>query len=428
MSSTIRVVDLFAGAGGLSLGFEMASPEKNSSYEMIKCLDFDPFSCKTLRTHFRSEGQSEDIVIEGDITDQAIKNKLIREAKGKTDLIIGGPPCQSFSLIGPRSGYGIRRETTHDYRDTLWVEYIGMVESLNPKFILLENVKGILSKRDREGNRYIDKIIKGIEKLGYDLTIPSSKEKYRVLNAADYGVPQTRERVFLIANRIGEENPESIKTDEFVIEGPRDWVTIQESIGDLPKIYPKITKTDLSPKKWARAKKHNQNTASGQDPFTYNKNIVQKKKSAQAYYSFVRTKQPKLIQHHVARPQQSSDIELFKLMLPGETAEEFIARSPRAAKRLIKYDMKSFCDKYRKQNWDFPSTTIFAHMSKDGNRFIHPDSTQHRTFSVREAARIQTFPDFYCFEGPNTAKYRQIGNSVPPLLAKAIAEKIAVLM
>src|SRR3989338_9727159 len=144
-------------------------------------------------------------------------------------------------------------------------------------------------------------------------------------------------------------------------------------------------------------------------------NIIRKN-----FFQFVRPNGCALY-HHIARSQQLSDIMLYKGMKQGWTAKDVVEKGG-MLKQYIKYDMGSFKDKYRKQKWLEPSTTIFAHLEKDGNRFIHP--TQARTFTPREAARIQSFPDDFLFEGPISKKFRQIGNAVPPLLAYNISKQI----
>ena len=148
--------------------------------------------------------------------------------------------------------------------------------------------------------------------------------------------------------------------------------------------------------------------------------------SGNNFFSHIRPNGYSYIDHHIARAQQFSDIKLFSLMKEGETAGEFLDRCPKRGRKYIKYDMHSFLDKYRKQRWGYVSTTVFAHLEKDGNRFVHP--RQARTITPREAARIQSFPDDFVFAGPISKKFRQIGNAVPPLLSKAIGESILKIL
>ena len=144
--------------------------------------------------------------------------------------------------------------------------------------------------------------------------------------------------------------------------------------------------------------------------------------SGKIYFSLIRPNGYPYIDHHVSRSHQLSDTRVYVLMKEGETAKKFLEREPMLAKKLIKYDMSTFDDKYRKQKWHEPCSTIFAHLQKDGNRFIHPE--QARTLTPREAARIQAFPDDIFFEGPYTKKFIQIGNAVPVWLSYSIAQSI----
>lgn len=199
-----------------------------------------------------------------------------------------------------------------------------------------------------------------------------------------------------------------------------NYVTIFDAIGDLPSIKSKVTTTGLTKKEQELNEQQNKNINSGKEIITINKkkytsflNKIQKQ--GKEFQDFIKSKDGKII-GHVARSHQKSDIELYELMGQGETAYDFLARSPEKAQKLIKYSMNSFKDKYRKQSYSMPSTTVFAHLQKDGNRFIHPN--QARTITVREAARIQSFPDWFVFAGPMSQQFKQIGNAVPPLLSK----------
>ncbi len=407
-----KILDLFAGAGGFSLGFENIRDKKNApTFEMFKAVEIDKYACDTLRTNF-----GYDKVIEGDITNKKIHDMIINECNGKIDLIIGGIPCQSFSLIGTRTG---KKKKNEDKRDILYMEYFEIVKKLKPKIIVIENVKGILSKKDKHGNLIFENIIKDFERTGYSFETEEDK-KYMLLNAADFGVPQKRERIFVVG----------LRNDLFPnikVPVPKKthgknknlfpYVTLLDSIGDLPKVYPKVTGTGLTTLMRSRLMKKNRRIYNGEEAKPYDRtdlikhisdNVIRKN-----FFQFVRPNGCALY-YHIARSQQLSDIMLYKGMKQGWTAKDVMEKGG-MLKQYIKYDMRSFKDKYRKQKWLEPSTTIFAHLEKDGNRFIHP--TQARTFTPREAARIQSFPDDFLFEGPLSKKFKQIGNAVPPLLA-----------
>jgi len=430
---TIKILDLFAGAGGFSLGFEQVRDKSGKKvFELFRAAEIDKHSCETLRKRYGSKK-----VIEGDLTKFPISKKVIDECKNKVSVIIGGIPCQSFSLIGTRSGFGKRIEKFRkDERDNLYEHFRDIVAEVKPNIIVIENVRGILSKKDNHNKRIIDKITSDFEILGYSFE-NKKKEKWHILNSANYGVPQKRERVILIGIKKSWKNkkipditpthfdPSSYNAEEMVKKGLKPYVTVYESIGDLPKVYPKITLTGVKNKK--KVEEKNRKINNGKENIEHKKSIFLKhleriSQQGNEFFDFVRPNGHKFIDHHVARSQQISDIRLFRLMKQGETAKDFAKRMPKAAEKLIKYNLNTFKDKYRKQKANDASTTVFAHLEKDGNRFIHP--SQARTYTPREAARIQSFPDHIKFEGPMSKKFRQIGNAVPPLMSKRIAEEI----
>lgn len=422
----INIVDLFAGPGGLSLGFELARDAQGKKlFNLLKAVEMDPWACRTLRNNF-----SDGVIIEGDIRNKHIKKILKETCQGKTDIVVAGPPCQSFSLIGPRSGNNHNEKNKYKY-DGLYKEFIDIVKILSPKFVVFENVKGILSKKNGD-KVVIDIIVSKLQRAGYSFRNENKniKTKYLILNAADYGVPQTRERVFLIGNNIGVDNPFPQETHCNSKKKLLPYVTLFDAIGDLPKIKPKKTNTHISAKRKIEIEEYNRKIYPGEGEVEYKekwaKNYIKKLKiSGKKFFSFVRPSRIPLT-HHVCRQQMETDIKLFQGMRQGMTAKDVIENtSPqiRELAKYIRYDMNSFRDKYKKQHWKKPCSTIFAHMQKDGNRFIHPK--QARTLTPREAARVQSFPDSFYFEGPITKKFQQIGNAVPPLLAKRIAESIA---
>ncbi|MCZ7384583.1 MAG: DNA cytosine methyltransferase [Candidatus Methanoperedens sp.] len=433
----IKILDLFAGVSGLSFGFELVRDSSDKPvFELHRAVEIDKYACETLRKRHGTEK-----VIEGDLTKPEIHEQVIRECKGEVLIVVGGIPCQSFSLLGPRSGYGKQMEQfKQDRRDHLHKEFTKIVSELKPHIVVIENVKGILSKKDPNGNKIIDNIISDLEGSGYNFEIDEGK-KYHVLNAADFGVPQKRERVILIG--ILREwkdikvpviepthydlNSKKEKSDKKLLP----YVNLYEAIGDLPEVDPKTTKTGIPKNKWKIVNEHNKKVRNGLDNIIFDKSkfeehISKISESGKQFLNFVRPNGYKYLDHHTARSQQLSDIELFKNMNEGETAGEFINRKPELASELIKYNMDTFKDKYRKQKWDQPSTTIFAHLEKDGNRFIHPK--QARTITPREAARIQSFPDDFIVCGPASKKFKQIGNAVPPLMSYNIAQKIYSIM
>ena len=430
---TIKVLNLFAGAGGLALGLESVKDKSGRPvFELHRSVEMDKYACDTLRENF-----VEDKVIEGDLTDRKIHKKVVDDCNGKVDVVAGGIPCQSFSLIGPRSGYGKNDSRfKQDKRDDLYKEFRQIVKQINPKVVIIENVKGILSKKDASGRKVIDKLLTDFEKLGYSFTNEETGNKYAVLNAVEFGVPQIRERVIIIGIKKRWKKlsvplikpthyspPSNIKKSEELLP----FVTLWEAIGDLPRVHARVTFTGLSEEETEKQRKKNQRVNCGEEKIQFAEDLFKQhlrkiSDSGVNYFSFVRSNGYPFINDHVARSQQITDLELFSRMKEGETAKRFISREPELSKKLIKYKMDTFEDKYRKQKRTAPCTTVFAHLEKDGNRFIHP--VQKRTITPREAARIQSFPDDFVFKGPFSKKFRQIGNAVPPLMAYCIGKQI----
>lgn len=423
----IKVLDLFAGAGGFSLGFDLVKDKKgNKAFEIVLTVDSDKYACQTLRKYFINEYGENYIVLEADLTDKATHKKIIEKCQESIDIIIGGPPCQSFSLIGARSGNNNSNHHKYKIMDSLYKEYLALVKELKPSFIVYENVKGILSKKDNRGRGYIDIIISDFKNLGYSFESENGEVNtdFIILTATDYGVPQARERVFLIGNNLGIKNPYPSATNSM-----QEYVTLFESIGDLPKLKAKTTYTDIrNQKERENIERQNSRIYNGADSVEYHKDLFKAHykslgKTGKAFLDFVKPNGQVFLTHHVARGQKKNDILLFRGMRQGMTASDVFKskrENIRKLRRLIKYNMSSFLDKYRKQSWNKPCSTVFAHLEKDGNRFIHP--AQPRTITPREAARIQSFPDWYEFEGPFVKKFWQIGNAVPPLLAMSIGK------
>lgn len=410
---TVKILDLFAGGGFLSLGFEMVKDKTGKSvFEVHRAVEIDKYACQTLRAR-----HSDETVIEGDLTDKKIHDRVIKECKNKVSIIMGGIPCQSFSYIGPRSGSGKKNEKFRkDERDNLYREFRDIVDKIRPNIILIENVKGILTKKDEKGKKIIDKIFRDFEKLGYNFRNNKNGQKYMLLNAVHFGVPQKRERVIILGIKKEWKNID-VPYIEPTHEKP---VTIFEAIGDLPEVNAKITNTGLTERKIKEIKKKNEKINSGTEKISFNKKLFNEHLSlisdqGRDFLQIMRPNGYKYIDYHITRSQQVSDLKLFRMLKEGETAADFIKREPKKAEKLIKYDMNSFKDKYRRQKYDEPSTTIFAHLEKDGNRFIHP--VQPRTITPREAARIQSIPDEVPIEGPLSKKFRQIGNGVPTRMA-----------
>lgn len=365
----MKFIDLFAGCGGFSTGFELAG------FKSVAAIEKDEWASETFKANHPDVN-----VITGDITDiHSIDDWL----KGAVDGVIGGPPCQGFSLSGTRD--------PKDPRNSLFMDFVRIVRLANPKFFVMENVSGILSMKTRTGNFVKDIIQREFSDAGYKTCV-------HVLNAAHFGVPQSRQRVFFIGVR-----------DEFPLDAnaikpipshdESSFVTLEQAIGDLPNLI----------------------AGEGEDFQAYQKD------PNCDYQIWVRGSSVD-VQNHVAMRHTKRLVDRFSAIGYGQSvahvSEEHAQRKRGDAKSI---SGKTFSQNNMRPYPDRPCPTVPASFQSN---FIHPFS--NRNFTAREGARIQSFPDTYVFRGrrttmsweKNLSQYQQIGNAVPPLLAKAIAERL----
>lgn len=386
-------IDLFAGCGGLSEGFYKLG------YKALAHVEIDKYCCETLRERMKYYGySSEDVdksVIHQDITSEAVINQL-HNAVGdhSVDLIIGGPPCQAYSSAGrARDFNGMKK----DPRNFLFEHYVKILNEFLPKFFVFENVTGILTA-NVNNEHIINKVFAELGK-NYKLADTSRLE----FNTAEYGVPQTRRRIIIMGIRndlsiMPEELYNSLKKTHYLPEQRSEssklkkFVSVREAIGDLP-VIPQGNKQKIM-------------------PFSYS--------DENDFISWVKSDSDKLYDH-VCRTQNATDTERYQEMARNHwTFEELLLHRP----DLQHEKQRVFGNSYVVQSWDNPARTIIAHLCKDGNQFIHPDHEQGRSISVREAARLQSFPDDFRFCGAMTQQFKQIGNAVPPLFAYHIAKSL----
>jgi len=364
------MIDLFCGAGGLSLGFVQNGFITSLANDIEPC-------CVDTYAHNHPDTPRRNIVL-GDINE--VINNIDNLMRFKdVDVIVGGPPCQGFSMAN-------RQRLIDDPRNKLYKSYVKVVSIVKPKFFVMENVKGMKSVASQ--------VIEDFQKIGYSVSC-------RVLNAKDFGVPQNRERLIYIGNRLGKNNDEifdkienqSIKIGKYVLS---------DAINDL------------KPLKASRKK-----NATELDSKTSGKKIDNKFINGymNEYVSFINQgKDFPLVFNHKARYNNDRDIEIYGRLNQGDRSDD-----PKIAD-IMPYSRRNdiFKDKYFKLEENKICKTITAHMKFDCNMYIHP--TQARGLTPREAARIQSYPDDYLFRGSYTKTYMQIGNSVPPLLGRAIAK------
>lgn len=371
----LTMVDLFCGAGGLSLGFTQEGFVTSLANDIQEC-------CVDTYAHNHPETPRDHIVL-GDIK-QVVDgiDELLRYKK--VSIVVGGPPCQGFSEAN-------RQRVIDDPRNHLYKSFVEVVRKINPPFFVMENVKGMLSVAEQ--------VIEDFQNIGY-------KVAAHVLNAKDFGVPQNRERLIYIGNRVGVDN-EAI------------FARIQE----ISKNIPNTTLADaLYGLRTLEASRIKNSTSSESEKSGF---VIEKSKNMKTneYIGLINDGRSYPVTcNHKARYNNDRDIEIYGRMNPGDKSDD-----PKIAD-IMPYKSRNniFKDKYFKLEPDKVCKTITAHMKFDCNMYIHPN--QARGLTPREAARVQSYPDDYFFRGAYTKTYMQIGNSVPPLLGRAIARAIKEFM
>jgi DNA (cytosine-5)-methyltransferase 1 len=406
--SSPNYIDLFAGAGGLSEGFI------RQGFHPVAHVEMNKEACDTLKTrlayHYLSQHkklktyfsylQNEisrevlwkiipngiiDSVINDEISGKTIENifKQIDEKldSKKVDLIIGGPPCQAYSLVG-RSRDPKRMEG--DKRNFLFRYYAEFLIRYKPKYFVFENVLGLLTAGNK---KYLNEMMQLFESIGYSVAEPT------VLNAEEYGVLQKRRRVIII----GQRGKKKFNFPELETVA-NNWEIKNDLFFDLPKLKP------------------------GEELLiaNYTKPINEylKKTGTRNGVDFVT--------QHITRQHNERDLEIYSIAIDKWLNGKQRLKYDELPHRLRTHkNVLAFLDRYKVVDPTGHSHTVVAHISKDGHYYINPEKNQVRSISVREAARIQSFPDDYFFEGGRTAAFKQIGNAVPPLMAVALAKTIS---
>ena len=385
-------IDLFAGCGGLSEGFYQ------EGYKALLHLEIDKWACETLRERMRYYGYSEtdisNAVLCHDITDDNILSLIEQRIGDNVDIIIGGPPCQAFSSVGRAQDPNSMND---DPRNYLFESYVKILNYYKPKLFIFENVKGLLTARPK-GINIFNKIISEMSTY-YDVC---SNKKTILLDAANYGVPQHRERVILVGVRkdLGIASCDVYK--RFVQtngenDGLKPFLTVRDAISDLPALQP----------------------GEGDDEVAFIPTEMSD------YVHTIRKPEDNKLYNHVARKHNDLDRERYRILAENDWQLKDLNK---VRPDLVHHDPKHFANRYTVQAYDRPGTTVVAHLYKDGNLFIHPDPEQARTFTPREAARVQSFPDNFRFMGSRTEQYKQIGNAVPPALSSVFAKAIRTVL
>ena len=405
-------IDLFAGAGGLSEGFIQAG------FSPIAHVEMNPYAAQTLETrtgyYYLKEQGKLDIYfdyIKGKISrDEYLKSIpeellksvccetmsdetlpglfdtidsiLTQKDIEKVDVIIGGPPCQAYSLVGRAQSSHMETPMATDPRNDLYKLYSKFLKKYQPKMFVFENVMGILSAN---GGATWVKVQAALRAVGYEIECHEQ-------NSKNFGVLQSRRRMIIV----GWLKDSGLSYPQF--EKKAANATVYDILMDLPALHP------------------------GEQASEY----TSVEASAYLKETGIR-KDSDVLTHHCARPNKPRDIEIYKRTIElWNDGHKRLNYNDLPDELKTHKNRKSFLDRFKVVEGDEACChTMLAHISKDGHYFIHPDINQHRSITVREAARIQSFPDDYYFEGPRTAQFVQIGNAVPTLMAKGIAEGIA---
>lgn len=397
----LNYIDLFAGAGGLSEGFILAG------FKPIAHVEINKDACDTIKTrtayhwlkenklakiyndYLKSETKSKEelwnnvpehlinSVINKEISENTLSEifkTIDKELNNKkVDIIIGGPPCQAYSIVGRA-----RKNMESDPRNHLYKLYVKFLEKYKPKMFVFENVPGILSAKNGE---YLSKIFKAVRNAGYELAIPPKNH----LNAKDFGVLQDRKRVIII----GWKKELHLKYPEFE--------TTENNYQILKDLF-----ADLKPLK------NGEGTLNAED---YAKPATDYLKQTNIRNGL------EFVTQHVSRPNNDNDLEIYRIAVDEWNKGKRLNYNSLEDRLKHHKNRESFTNRFQVVNGKGISHTVVAHIAMDGHYYIHPDKKQNRSISVREAARIQSFPDDYFFEGSRTAAFKQIGNAVPVLMA-----------
>lgn len=406
----LNIVDVFSGAGGLSEGFRY-----KEYYNFICHIEMDKDACASLELrniyyylkkennlslyfeYVQGKISKDDLysILPSNLTNDILNKEISKDTiplifefidqklgNNKLDGIIGGPPCQAYSTIGRVNN---KSKKSSDKRIYLYKYYLDFLDKYKPRFFVFENVKGLLSFKDLSGELLLPKMICEFDKCGYEV-------EYKILDASNYGVVQKRERLILVGYR------KDLLLDNSFFDCLTKYIeyapTLKELFDDLPSIK------------------------AGETSQKYRNDV-----SSQFVEKYIRKKDDILTQH-TARPHNKNDLKIYKLVLRAKKKGKNFKYVDIPKELQTHSNITSFLDRYKALDFDSVSHTVVAHIAKDGHYYIHPDLKQNRSITVREAARIQGFPDNFYFEHSRTAAFKQIGNAVPPILSKKIAMAI----
>lgn len=488
----IPVIDLFAGPGGMSEGFSSLRDENGEPvFRSIMSIEMERTAHATLRlrafarrlmdadgrlpqdyidylgtpssenlerlkdSHPEEWAAAEAEAIQGTLKEG--DDEFVKMAKKRLQgydgplVLIGGPPCQAYSLVGRARRTHDKDRLEKDVKQTLYKCYLRFIEVLRPTAFVMENVKGLLSARNY-GEGVFGHIRADMEALGYELHSMVVKDPERphdfIVRADEFGVPQARHRVILFGTRSGcGQGAPGVMT-------PRPVITVDQVLGEMPRIrsgFSSRVHDKLDWKEYVRkAAEKLMLTPEGSALGPSLEPVMEGKHLPSAQHADgigAEDRNPLsdwyrghlagsgVLPEHVARNHMDSDLDRY--LFCAAYAQEhktcaklydfpkYLLPNHKNAEGAVEGKEVVFADRFHVQLSDQPSTTVTSHISKDGHYFIHPDPSQCRSLTVREAARLQTFPDDYFFMGNRTDQYRQVGNAVPPLLAQQMAQVVA---
>lgn len=375
-------IDLFSGCGGFTLGMLRAG------FKCLAAVDFEPHAVDTLRNNLPGIAH----VLQRDLT--IFEPEKLGEIIGTTqvDVVVGGPPCQGFSAARKRDGTNHGARLKEDPRRLLYKDFLRFIAFFKPKVFVMENVLGI---KTAAGGQYFTRVQAEARSLGY-------RVHGQVEDAWSLGVPQKRRRQLVIGTRndIPDYFPTKVKAAQRAIP----FTNLGDAICDLPKLTAGSGDNESDYDLQTRQKALQ---CGGIKAWNYLYNVLEIEKTSKLF-------------NHVARPHSARDLGDFGKLKEGESSA--VAMRDHGVEFDFPYDKNNFKDRYTRQSRSKPCSTIVAHLSKDGLMFIHP--TQLRSITPREAARIQSFPDWFIFPEARTHSFRMIGNAVPPLLSEAVGSAI----
>jgi DNA (cytosine-5)-methyltransferase 1 len=508
VASTYGVVDLFAGPGGLGEGFAGLRAGDRDPFRIVLSAEMEASAQSTLRlraflrAHLREMGRLPDEYAafhRGTVTQPdwcALYPGLWAEAEAEAlrltlgsdearaplragiaaaqtgfdeTIVIGGPPCQAYSLVGRARNRGNDAyKAEDDHRHFLFREYIAVLRSLHPAVFVMENVKGMLSS-SVGGRRVFEMIMEDLQSLGgeagdlYELiplnprSLMSDQPQDFILRAEDHGVPQRRHRVIIVGVRrdiAAAWRARGGGTNRALLS-PAPKTTVRDALQGFPALRSGLSKQADDPEAWLQIRGATADFLAGLPdkhpemsppaaralralPAMVRKAASPPRVSGAAAASVAEMPEPleqflttagfNHLTQHETRGHMRTDLAryMFAAAVGGATGVSPKARDfpPELSPDHASWESGKFTDRFRAQLWDEPSSTVTSHISKDGHYFIHPDPMQCRSLTVREAARLQTFPDDYLFLGNRTQQFVQVGNAVPPYLARQIAEVV----